>query len=102
MLSVEIKRLSKTKMLRAIFRVENKQVVGEGVELSLRADFSGSPENEAFFALTPVGDVSLVVKPEVSEQFEVGREYYLDFSPAPVVEKPEQPTLPVEDEPVVE
>lgn len=43
---------------------------------------SGSPENKMFFAATPGGQVRLDVLS--SEAFEVGREYYLDFEPAPV------------------
>lgn len=39
---------------------------------------SGSPENEAFFAATPSGSLSVsTVKNDV---FEVGKDYYLDIS----------------------
>ena len=41
---------------------------------------SGSPENELFWAYTPSGQVNLSsVRVDL---FEVGQEYYLDFSPA--------------------
>ena len=41
---------------------------------------SGSPENESFFRWTPSGQLSLgVVR---GGQFEVGKEYYLDITPA--------------------
>lgn len=46
-----------------------------------RAVTSGSPENQQFFAATPGGQVRLDVLS--SEAFEVGRDYYLDFTPAP-------------------
>lgn len=41
-----------------------------------------SPENKAFFTATPAGSIELqLVKPGI---FEVGREYYVDFTPAEV------------------
>lgn len=42
---------------------------------------SGSDENESFFASTPSGEVKLSALK--GDLFEVGKEYYLDFSPAP-------------------
>lgn len=42
---------------------------------------SGSDENKKFFAATPSGIVELSAVN--ADLFEVGREYYLDFSPAP-------------------
>ena len=41
---------------------------------------SGSEENKAFFAATPSGSVELSALK--SDMFEVGKEYYLDFTPA--------------------
>jgi hypothetical protein len=44
---------------------------------------SGSPENDSFFTATPCGDISLgVVNAETGSQFELGAEYYVDFTPA--------------------
>jgi hypothetical protein len=44
---------------------------------------SGSKENEKFFAYTPCGSVSIgTVNPEAWKHFELGKEYYLDFTPA--------------------
>lgn len=48
---------------------------------------NGDPnhENTQFWQATPSGEVKLgTVKPEAWSQFEIGREYYLDFSAAPV------------------
>lgn len=44
---------------------------------------SGSKENEAFFKYTPGGEINLygITNPEAEKQFEVGREYYVDFTP---------------------
>ena len=41
---------------------------------------SGSDENKKFFASTPSGSMSLSSVRD--DLFEVGKEYYLDFSPA--------------------
>ncbi len=42
---------------------------------------SGSEENKSFFASTPSGKVELSALS--AELFEIGKEYYLDFTPAP-------------------
>lgn len=43
--------------------------------------YSGSPENERFFAATPCGSISLAVAR--GQPFEVGKEYYVTFDEAP-------------------
>lgn len=51
--------------------------------INLQAVYSGSPENELFFHLTPGGTIMLqLVKPETAAKFEVGKEYYVDFTSA--------------------
>lgn len=52
--------------------------------LMFQAVTSGSPENDAFFKWTPTGKLEMSVKPEVAERFEIGKSYYLDFTPAEV------------------
>lgn len=42
--------------------------------------YTGSPENDEFFASTPGGTLSFYSV--ASQSFEVGKEYYLDISPA--------------------
>lgn len=43
----------------------------------------GSPENKAFFAATPGGEIALgCANLKAVEQFEEGKEYYVDFTPA--------------------
>lgn len=49
-------------------------------EYSFSAVTSGSEENESFFAATPNGEVKL--RTVRDDLFEVGNEYYLDFTPA--------------------
>jgi hypothetical protein len=45
---------------------------------------SGSEENKAFWRWTPSGSVQLgTVNQEAWKHFEIGKDYYLDFTPAP-------------------
>lgn len=42
-----------------------------------------SPENKEFYKWSPCGELSLgVLNEAASEQFHLGKEYYLDFTPA--------------------
>jgi hypothetical protein len=42
-----------------------------------------SEENKQFFRWTPTGKIELgILNPEAAKQFEVGKEYYVDFTPA--------------------
>lgn len=53
-------------------------------EITLQAVTGTSAENKEFFASTPNGSIELrIVRPEAVGQFERGKEYYVDFSPAP-------------------
>jgi hypothetical protein len=52
-------------------------------DISLSPVYSGSEENKAFFSATPGGRIDLfIINPEVAKQFERGKEYYVDFTPA--------------------
>lgn len=43
----------------------------------------GSDENQKFYAATPGGQIELsVVTAEVGRQFDIGAEFYVDFTPA--------------------
>ncbi len=43
----------------------------------------GTEENAKFHKYTPSGEVSMTVdNPAASEQFEIGKQYYVDFTPA--------------------
>jgi hypothetical protein len=77
--------------VRAKFRVTKVSAVDWNpevriVELSaVCAD--GVPENERYHRYTPSGSVSLTIdNPPAAVEFDLGKEFYLDFSPAP---KPE-------------
>lgn len=71
-------------MVRAKFVCESKQdVPGSGAQITLRPVYSGSEENKEFFKYTPAGQVQLsVVNEKAADQFEIGKEYYVDFTPA--------------------
>lgn len=65
--------------VRAKFVVANKQ--------ENRVDFqpvcTGSKENEEFWKYTPGGSIYMHIDNESAlEQFEVGKEYYVDFTEA--------------------
>lgn len=53
------------------------------VTLDFQVVTSGSDENKAFFASTPSGEMHVrLAKKEVADQFELMKEYYVDFTPA--------------------
>lgn len=56
---------------------------GTGVNLTFSPVYSGSEENKQFFAATPGGSFQFyTVNKIVADQFEMGKEYYIDISPA--------------------
>lgn len=57
---------------------------GEIHTIKLSPVSGGSPENAEFYAATPCGQISLDTLNEAAgKQFELGGEYYVDFTPAP-------------------
>jgi hypothetical protein len=51
--------------------------------VSLQAVTTGSEENKTFWKYTPAGSISLsITNPDAVNQFEAGKEYYVDFTPA--------------------
>lgn len=74
--------------VRAKFRVTEKTQMSNGSEVTNKIKLSpvvgGSPENEQFYRWTPGGSIELqVVSAAVGEALEIGKEYYIDFTPAP-------------------
>ena len=70
-------------MTRCKFKVtsKNEMECGFGVEMS--AVMSGSEENKIFFKHTPNARFSLQsLEAKTAELFKVGKEYYIDISPA--------------------
>lgn len=61
----------------------HKSTTETDARLSFSPVYTGSEENKEFFKYTPGGDFSIyTVNLAVAEKFEMGKEYYVDFSPA--------------------
>lgn len=82
-------------MVRAKFKLNSyttsiMNIDGKDVEmrtLNFTPVWSDDPqsENKTFWRWTPAGSVQLgTVNEEAWKHFEIGKEYYLDFTPAPV------------------
>lgn len=70
-------------MVRAKFTCTEKHQTQNGNNIVLAPVVTGSPENDSFFKYTPGGELKLsVLETGTSDKFEVGKEYYLDFTPA--------------------
>jgi hypothetical protein len=74
--------------VRAKFKVTSK-LLTEGskqeilTNIKMSAVTSGSKENESFFRYTPSASLDIGVVPQsVADQFELGKEYYIDFTKA--------------------
>lgn len=49
----------------------------------LQPVINGSEENKQFYQYTPSGKLELsIMNPTAASQFQVGKEYYVDFTPA--------------------
>jgi hypothetical protein len=73
-----------TMSVRAKFRVELKDP-GEQGNVTLRPVYSDDPnhENKSFWDATPAGEIQMwISNPAAFSQFELGKEYYIDFTPA--------------------
>lgn len=74
-------------MVRAKFKVTQLNLSHDGYSVSttlmLVPVTTGSEENKTFYKYTPGGSISLsVVNEEAVKQFELGKEYYVDFTKA--------------------
>jgi hypothetical protein len=70
--------------IRAKFQCHSiqKSEDGSACLVRLSAVTTGSAENEQWSKYTPAGDLSLnISNPAAFEQFEQGKEYYLDIKP---------------------
>jgi hypothetical protein len=73
--------------VRAKFFCRSKNEIassdGNGFSVEMVAVSSGSEENKSFFKYTPSGNLTMgVVNKATASEFEVGKEYYLDFTKA--------------------
>lgn len=71
-------------MVRAKFKVDKIEPYGDdGANVTLSPVYTGSPENEQFFRWTPCGEIRMgTINPAAAAQFTVGKEFYVDFTPA--------------------
>jgi hypothetical protein len=69
--------------VRAKFKVNANEVTGDLASVQLLPVYEGSDENKEFFGATPGGEILLtIVNAAASDQFVVGGEMYVDFTPA--------------------
>lgn len=70
-------------MVRAKFKINSKEETIDGVTIKAWPVTNGSEENQEFFRWTPSGKIELgTVNKAVADQFQIGKEYYVDFTPA--------------------
>lgn len=71
-------------MVRAKFKVSSiTEYEGGSSGIKLTPVCNGSDENKQFWKYTPSGMIELnSTNTEAVKQFEVGKEYYIDFNPA--------------------
>lgn len=70
-------------MIRAKFNVQSiTKHFGGGVTVKLQPVTTGSEENKNFWKYTPSGELTMNIHGEASDMFNVGQEFYLDFTPA--------------------
>jgi hypothetical protein len=80
--------------VRAKFHVQSKTLSSTGskdaagqpinqTSVKLTPVYGGSDENRKFFASSPSGSIELgIINQAAADQFEVGKSYYVDFTPA--------------------
>lgn len=67
----------------SITRQQGWSGVKEMQVIKLQPVTGNNPENAAFYAATPSGSIELGVVPvEVGNRFDIGAEFYVDFTPA--------------------
>jgi hypothetical protein len=83
--SSEINKVTKGKpvKIRAKMYVVNITRNGGTEQIRLGAVTSGSEENKSFSKATPSASVDIAIdNPGAQNQFQQGKEYYVDFTPA--------------------
>lgn len=67
--------------VRAKFKCAEITQTEHGERIKLYPVTGDSPENKEFFKWTPSGNIEIgTVNPEAAKQFEVGKEFYIDFT----------------------
>lgn len=77
-------------MVRAKFRVRSIEDFGQSKTVNLHAvcpEPGEIGENERYHRFTPFGELKMTVdNPAASDQFAIGAEFYLDFTPCKAAE----------------
>ncbi|GAB3099717.1 hypothetical protein G8770_03575 [Aestuariicella hydrocarbonica] len=69
--------------VRAKFKVQSVTKDANGHSVKLEPVTCGSVENERFFKWTPCGSIQIgTLNEEAANQFEPGKEFYVDFTQA--------------------
>ncbi|MBO9598501.1 MAG: hypothetical protein J7559_11885 [Cohnella sp.] len=69
--------------VRAKFKVDSIKKFLGGNEVSLKPVYDSNKESEngRFYSYTPSGSITLSIVPDATaDRFEVGKEYYVDFT----------------------
>ena len=66
--------------VRAKFYVYSITLYADNAQVVLQPVTSGSKENETFWKYTPSGKLEMSIKGSAAALFEVGKEYYIDFT----------------------
>jgi hypothetical protein len=81
MTAIQEKRELMTVRCKVVCNNKTQYGISENIQFS--PVYSGSEENKKFFSATPGGNFSFyTVNKEAADQFEMGKEYYFDISPA--------------------
>lgn len=69
---------------RAKFKVDSVEHYEYGGNVKMSPVYTGSEENKGFWEATPSGSLQMRIDNQKAlAQFEPGKEFYLDFTPAP-------------------
>lgn len=70
--------------MRAKLQAYCKTETGAGEDRQVQVQFSavGGPENQEWARYTPAAQLNITLKGDLADRFEIGKSYFLDFSPA--------------------
>lgn len=70
-------------MVRAKFVCRSVTDYGAQADVEFYAVYDGSEENKRFWQATPAGNIKLsIVNKAAADQFQPGKQYYIDLTPA--------------------
>lgn len=70
-------------VVRAKFWVDTITETRDGKTIHMQPVVDGSQENKSFWRWTPSGELTMnILNKDAASQFEAGKSYYIDFTPA--------------------